>query len=54
MISIKDTEKYNINPKILIGDAFETAYTRYAEEQPITPPDITMPVSYTHLTLPTT
>lgn len=44
MISIKDTEKYNINPKILIGDAFETAYTRYAEEQPITPPDITMPI----------
>ena len=60
MIQIKDTERYNINPMELIGDAFETAYTRYAEEQPVAPPDPAMPVftgistvSYTHLTLPT-
>ncbi|MFR1518278.1 MAG: hypothetical protein ACLSVG_05820 [Clostridia bacterium] len=44
MINIKDTERYNINPANLIGEAFETAYTRYAEEQPIAPPDITMPI----------
>lgn len=28
----------------LIGDAFETAYTRYAEEQPVAPPDLAMPI----------
>ena len=28
----------------LIGDAFETAYTRYAEEQPVAPPDPAMPI----------
>ena len=44
MITIKDTERYNIKPMELVGNAFETAYTRYAEEQPIAPPDITMPV----------
>ena len=44
MIQIKETERYNINPKALIGDAFETAYTRYAEEQPVTPPDLAMPI----------
>lgn len=44
MISIKETKRYNINPNAVIGDAFETAYTRYAEEQPVTPPDIAMPV----------
>ena len=44
MIQIKDTERYNINPMELIGDAFETAYTRYAEEQPVAPPDLAMPI----------
>lgn len=44
MISIKDTDRYNVVPEALIGDAFETAYTRYAEEQPAAPPDITMPI----------
>lgn len=44
MISIKETKRYNINPNEVIGDAFETAYTRYAEEQPVTPPDIAMPI----------
>ena len=44
MINIKETERCHINPAQLIGDAFETAYTRYAEEQPVAPPDITMPI----------
>lgn len=43
MIEIKKTEKYNINPNAYIGDAFESAYTRYAEEQPVTPPDFALP-----------
>lgn len=44
MIEIKKTERYLIQPKALIGDAFESAYTRYAEEQPVTPPDFAMPL----------
>ncbi len=44
MIEIKKTNKYTINPNVLIGDAFESAYTRYAEEQPVTPPDIVLPI----------
>lgn len=45
MIQIKETQKYNINPNSIIGNAFETAYTRYAEVQPVTPPDLAVPVS---------
>ena len=44
MIIIKDTERYQVCPAELIGEAFETAYTRYAEEQPIAPPDLSMPI----------
>lgn len=44
MISIKDTERYNVVPEAIIGNAFETAYTRYAEEQPASPPDLAMPI----------
>lgn len=44
MINIQDTERYQIRPQALIGDAFETAYTRYAEEQPVAPPDVSMPI----------
>ena len=44
MIDIRDTERYNISHEALISDAFETAYTRYADEQPAAPPDIAMPI----------
>lgn len=44
MIDIRDTDRYNISPEALIGEAFETAYTRYAEEQPASPPDLAMPI----------
>lgn len=44
MLEIKETKRYKIKPNDIIGDAFETAYTRYAEEQPVTPPDLAMPV----------
>lgn len=44
MIEIKKTQRYNIKPLELVGDSFETAYTRYAEEQPVTPPDVSMPI----------
>lgn len=44
MIKINETKRYNINPTLVIGDSFETAYTRYAEEQPVTPPDGAMPI----------
>lgn len=45
MIKVSETKRYNIKPDTVISDAFETAYTRYAEEQPVTPPDLAMPVS---------
>lgn len=44
MIKLQETKRYNVKPNTVISDAFETAYTRYAEEQPITPPDLAMPV----------
>ena len=44
MIKINETKRYNVKPVAVIGDAFETAYTRYAEEQPVAPPDLAMPV----------
>lgn len=44
MIKIHETKRYNVKPNTVISDAFETAYTRYAEEQPVTPPDLAMPV----------
>lgn len=50
MIKINKTKRYDVKPLEVIGDAFETAYTRYAEEQPVTPPDITMP-AFTSLSM---
>lgn len=44
MIKINETKRYNVKPLEVISDAFETAYTRYAEEQPVAPPDLAMPV----------
>lgn len=44
MIKINETKRYNVKPLEVIGDAFETAYTRFAEEQPVAPPDLAMPV----------
>jgi len=44
MIKINETKRYNVKPNEMVTDAFETAYTRYAEEQPVAPPDLTMPV----------
>ena len=35
----KTTRKYNINPKMLVAQAFDESYARYANEQVAAPPD---------------
>lgn len=39
MINVNKTSQYTVNPKGMISDAFESAYSRYAEVQVAAPPD---------------
>jgi len=45
LIKIQDTDKYNIKPRLLISDAYETAYDSIVAETPQAPPDTAIFVS---------
>jgi len=45
LIKIQNTDKYNIKPKLLISDAYETSYDGIVAETPQAPPDTAIFIS---------